>query len=182
MIGTHNSMSYLPPKRWWMKPFRWIAQCQSKSLEEQYKLGARIFDIRIDYNDAPVFKHGLMEFKGNVYETLKYLNSLEGIYVRLTLETSKANLEKENSFIRDCSLWEKQFQNITFFNATRKFDWKRLYKFKVEDLPLTQLVGSMSGRKIYKLYPKLYSLLHNRQNLEVNRHKEFILIDFIEMQ
>ena len=84
-----------------------MAQCQSKSLEEQYRLGARIFDLRIDYKNEPVFKHGLMEFKGNVYETLKYLNSLEGVYVWLTLETSKSDLNKEDLFIRDCSFWEE---------------------------------------------------------------------------
>lgn len=182
MIGTHNSMTYLPLKKWWMYPFKWMAQCQSKPLEEQYRLGARIFDIRISYDkdNNPEFRHGLMVFKGNLYKYLNYLNSLKDTYVRITLETSKEDSNQEELFIRECSILEHEFPNIVFFNATRKFDWKRLYKFKVEDLPLTQLVGSMSGRKINGLWPWLYAVLHNRQNLEVNRYKEYILIDFIE--
>ena len=122
-----------------------------------------------------------MTFEGNVYDILCYLDSLEErIYVRLTLEINKEDERQEALFIKDCELWQIGFPNLVFFNATRKFDWKRLYKFEVEDLPLTQLVGSMSGRKIDGLWPWLYAVLHNRQNLEVNRNKEYILIDFIE--
>lgn len=167
-----------------MIPFKWMAQCQSKPLEEQYRLGAKIFDIRISYNkqNIPEFKHGMMTFKGDVYEYLHYLNSLKDIYVRITLETSKEDSRQEKLFIDECNSLESRFPNITFFNATRKFDWKRLYKFKVEDLSLTQLVGSMSGRKIDGLWPKLYAILHNKQNLEVNKDKSFVLIDFIEIQ
>nr|DAH01868.1 MAG TPA: hypothetical protein [Crassvirales sp.] len=32
-LGTHNSMSYLKPKRWWMRPFHFIAKCQSRHID-----------------------------------------------------------------------------------------------------------------------------------------------------
>lgn len=182
MIGTHNSMSYLPPKKWWLKPFRFIAQCQTKTIREQFeKYGVRLFDLRISYdkNGIPEFRHGLMAFKSDVLGTLRYLDEREvPIYVRLTLETNG----QEDLFIRDCKLWETGFPNLIFFNGTRKSDWKRIFTFKIKDLPLTQLVGSMSGRKINGLWPRLYAELHNRENITVNRNTPYCLVDFIEIQ
>lgn len=49
-LASHNSMTYLPIKKWWLKPFRFIAQCQNKTIEEQYQAGVRMFDIRIAFN------------------------------------------------------------------------------------------------------------------------------------
>ena len=37
--GTHNSMSYLPPEKWWMWLLRPFARCQRKTLAEQVKAG-----------------------------------------------------------------------------------------------------------------------------------------------
>lgn len=174
-------MSYLPLKKWWMKPFRFIAKCQSKSIEEQYeKYGVRLFDIRISYdkNGIPEFRHGAIAFKGNVYDTFRYLDSKETpVYIRLILEKDG----QEELFKRDCKLWETGYQNLIFFCGVRKSDWKRLYSFKVE-LKLTQLVGSMCGRKIYSVWPWLYASLHNRENLTAHRNDPYCLIDFIEIK
>ena len=41
ILGTHNSMSYLPPLRWWgwlLIPF---ARCQNKTIDGQLAAGAR---------------------------------------------------------------------------------------------------------------------------------------------
>ena len=46
VIGSHNSLSYLPLKHWWQKPLRIFARCQSMTLQEQYDEGVRLFDIR----------------------------------------------------------------------------------------------------------------------------------------
>ena len=65
IIGTHNTMSYLPPKRWWMRPLRVFARCQRKTLAEQIAAGAQVFDLRV-YRDNGYwcFAHGLVKFKG----------------------------------------------------------------------------------------------------------------------
>lgn len=46
MLGSHNSLSYLPIKGWRkiLKP--WV-KCQSKTIEEQYNSGVRYFDLRV---------------------------------------------------------------------------------------------------------------------------------------
>ena len=33
-LGTHNSMSYLPLKKWYMYPFRFMAKCQKLSVDK----------------------------------------------------------------------------------------------------------------------------------------------------
>lgn len=46
MLGSHNSISYLPIKGWKkiLKP--WI-KCQDLTIEEQYNQGVRYFDLRV---------------------------------------------------------------------------------------------------------------------------------------
>lgn len=47
MIGSHNSLSYLPPQNLWGKITKLWGKCQDKTLKEQYDAGVRYFDIRI---------------------------------------------------------------------------------------------------------------------------------------
>ena len=65
-LGSHNSLTYLKPKKWYMCFFRFVAQCQSKSYEEQFESGIRMFDVRLrpskNINDEPIIAHGLMEY------------------------------------------------------------------------------------------------------------------------
>lgn len=48
--GSHNTMSYLPPRHWWMRPFRAIARCQSRTLLEQLDAGAEAVDLRVCFD------------------------------------------------------------------------------------------------------------------------------------
>ena len=41
MIGSHNSMSYLPPKNLWGKMTRPWNKCQNQNIREQYEAGVR---------------------------------------------------------------------------------------------------------------------------------------------
>lgn len=184
-IGTHNSMSYLPLKKWYLYPFKFMAKCQSKSIKEQYEVyGARMFDLRIAFrNFKPEFRHGIMAYKGNVIDVLKYLNSLNNkIYVRLTLETKKEDNTQENLFKCLCNLWEKQYKNIKFFNGRRKFDWKKLYNFKTKEPNITQLVSSMTWKKLDDWCPWLYARIMNKKNIANYKSKDWLLIDFINIK
>lgn len=46
MLGSHNSMSYLPIKGWRKILTPWT-KCQSLNIEEQYAQGVRYFDLRV---------------------------------------------------------------------------------------------------------------------------------------
>lgn len=115
MIGSHNSMSYLPVRQWYLKPFCWMARCQSKTLSEQYRYyEVRLFDLRVrfDKNGDLVFAHGPIEFKEDPRDYLDELNKLAGmldaihcndgvvilspsVYVRLILESNKPMKNQE---------------------------------------------------------------------------------------
>lgn len=181
-LGTHNSMSYLPPKKWWMYPFRFIAKCQNKSIEEQYKLGARMFDIRISFDGLiPEFRHGYMSFKGNVEEVFNYLNSLNtNIFIRLLLEIDKPNNAQENLFISKCVKWETEYCNLKFFCGRRKYDWKQVYKFRADDKDIIQKVSSMTGTKLDDWCPWLYARFFNRKNFKERNYFKWTIFDFIE--
>lgn len=96
MIGSHDTMTYLPAKQWYLKPFKWMAKCQNKSMEEQFNVyGIRLFDFRIkfDKHNKPWFAHGWLKFKGDVYEYIDKLNEMantvEGpVYARILLESN----------------------------------------------------------------------------------------------
>lgn len=189
-IGTHNSMTYLKPKRWYLYPFRFIARCQSLAIDEQYKRGIRLFDIRISYDkdNNSEFRHGSMAFKGDVYKTLEWLNNQsEPVKIRILLEENKESLTKEVLFVKDIAQFKREFTNLTFYEGRRKFDWKKVAT--LPDLEVIQLVSSMQGNKIDDIWPWLYAKLHNKKNLNkfTEEYKYVvdhipILLDFIEIQ
>lgn len=69
MIGSHNSMSYLPPKHWFWRLFTPFWRCQDKTVEEQIKAGVKFFDLRVVWDrklHCWHFAHGLVRFGGTV--------------------------------------------------------------------------------------------------------------------
>ena len=121
--GSHNTMTYLKPYKWYMYPFIFIAKCQSINYKKQYECGIRWFDLRLktttNFNDEPIIAHGLMKYKtykGFVDEFLYYINEKaqedldNPIYVRLLYELSTKDTSdfaslKENNFINRFSLF-----------------------------------------------------------------------------
>lgn len=183
-LGTHNSMTYLKPKKWFLYPFQFIARCQSKTIQQQYEdYNVRLFDIRIKYNKDgdPEFRHGSMAYKGDVYETLNYLNSKNvPIKIRILLETKKEDSLNEIFFIKDLNRFKELYPNLTFYEGRRKFDWKKIVD--IPTLDVKQIVSSMDDKKLNDLWPWLYAKKHNRENLLNCSEDETVLIDFINEQ
>ena len=183
-LGTHNSMTYLKPKKWYLYPFKFIAQCQSKTIQEQYEdYNVRLFDIRIRYNrdGDPEFRHGAIAYKGDVYGVLNYLNS-KGvpIKIRILLETNKADFVNEVFFVKDLMRFKDLYSNLTIYEGRRKFDWKQIVELPT--LKVNQIVSSMDDKKINDVWPWLYAKKHNRENLAKCKEDETVLIDFINEQ
>lgn len=179
-IGTHNSMTYLKPKKWYLYPFQFLAKCQNKTIEQQYSEGIRLFDIRISYtkNKEIEFRHGLMAFKGNVYKTLRYLNSKNTpTKIRILLETSKTDKEKEAMFIFDVKSFQQLFPNLTFYEGRRKSNWEQL--LSLPTLDICQLVSSMAGEGLFKIWPWLYAKVFNKSNIKNYSEEKPLLIDFL---
>ena len=174
-LASHNTMTYLKPQKWYMYPFQLFAKCQSKDIEQQYEAGARWFDLRIafDKHCNPIFKHGLMDYKGDVFKTLDYLNTKSDIIVRILLE-------KDSPLYYDfCKHIEQVYPNIKFCGGCRKLDWKKIYQFKNQpSYTLEERYSSMpSNPKWYGIFPYLYALLNNRKPVKTG--SDYLLIDFI---
>lgn len=187
ILGSHNTMTYLPVKQWYFKPLFWTARCQSKNIEGQFFSGARLFDIRVrfDKNGDLTFAHGPIEFKGNVNEALEELNTLaEGhkVYVRTILESNTRMKDQdlqEEHFRYFCDNIQEEYTNLTFFGGNRKYDWKVVYDFNVQEPTLDDKYSSTTGTKIDDLWPWFYAKTHNKKLLKNGTDKDVLFIDFI---
>lgn len=191
-IGSHDTMTYLKPKHWWLRPFKFVAQCQRKTIEEQYeKYGIRLFDIRVKYNQKCniwEFAHGAMVFTGKTPDKLfTYLNSRdEQCLVRLVLEYNMPvkNIEEiSNLFAKQAEEWTKEYSNIYFWGFNRKYDWKRLYEYEgMEEISIYQAISSMTWKIWDDWFPWLYASSHNKDNIEQGTTADYLLMDFVDIR
>ena len=182
-LASHNSWSYLPPMKWWMRPFAFMAKCQSKTIREQYEAGVRLFDLRVRFNKEGYFilAHGLMEYRlGTLWESLNYLNEKKDCYVRVLLETSESDTKQEKRFRCWCDSTSFQFDDITFIGGQRKFDWEKVYDFKTKEPAMTGFFSSMDGCKLNDLWPWLWARIHNKEVLDAYKDYDgWVMMDFI---
>lgn len=194
VIGTHNSMTYLPPARWYMWFMIPFARCQRAAIEEQWKAGARVFDIRLrfDREGNLSYAHGLYHCRRSKAPGLCDLlgklqkwqtDSGEQVYVRLILEDSQKEYYQASYFIDLCAELEDLFPGLTFYGGNRKGDWKKLWKFRgdVDDTLNNQWVSSMAedARWYEKALPFAYARRCNKRNKEGVR-QIFNLFDFLK--
>lgn len=179
-IGSHNTMTYLPVKRRYMKLFNWIAKCQDLTLYQQYREGIRVFDFRISYDKygKSEFAHGLVKYKSDrINHYLKYINdTLDKCVVRIILESEKNNGIK--LFKNNVNTWIRLYKNITFIQGNSKKNWNKIVNLK--DFDGEQLVSSMKGKGLLRIFPRLYAIINNKRN--INKYKntnKVCLIDFI---
>lgn len=187
ILGSHNTMTYLPVRQWYFKPLFWTARCQSKTLWEQFQYGARLFDFRVRFNKSGdlVFAHGPIEFKGDVNTVLEDLNSWAqgyNVYVRIILESNsrmKDQDEQEEHFRYFCESIQEDYKNLIFFGGNRKYDWTVIYDFGTQEPVLDDKYSSTTGSKLDDLWPWLYARTHNKKLLENGTDKDVLFIDYI---
>jgi hypothetical protein len=191
MIGTHNTMSYLKPTNWWVRPFNFIAKCQKYTLQDQIAAGVRCFDIRVWFDNKNCtwkFAHGAMNYGKetiNLDEVLNMINEkVDRAYVRLLLEKKYSEINA-TLFRNLCQFIEDEYTNITFFCGRYKKTWKLVYAFdnnkELED-SLVQYVGSMADDA--KWYEKFIPILYAKRKNKFNKFKmndtKINLFDFYE--
>lgn len=185
IIGTHNTMSFLPPKHWWQKPINYLfAQCQSTSMA--YILNPiainKAVDIRIVWNKKHgwEYAHGLVKYRCDISvpALIDSMLWLDVEYFRLILERDGG----EEEFQHLCRHLSQKYSkcDVTFIGGYRKSDWKQLYDFGTNDIPIHQWVGSMAddARWYERFIPRLYAKRMNRKNME-NLKDGINLFDFI---
>lgn len=171
-------MTYLPPNNLLSKLINFTSQCQEVDLMDQYDKGIRFFDIRVAFNDndEPIFKHGLVTYKGDVYNALYILRYMHNVSIRVILETNDEDVVQETLFIKFCGKLKQMLPNVRIYGGNRKYDWKQIHLFEVEP-PIIHKEASMSKYKILHIFPRLYAKLFNKYIKDDNN--SIILYDFI---
>lgn len=97
MLASHNTMTYLPPRRWWARPIARWWRCQSRPVAEQYAAGVRHLDIRVRRDDAYHWRlcHGAVDLATTPQLSLSSLlapiiNAAPQATIRLVLERGDA--------------------------------------------------------------------------------------------
>ena len=195
VLGSHNTMSYLPPTKWWQYILRPVYRCQIKTLKQQIESGVTYFDLRIreSKSNTWVFAHGCVTLKdSSLLQALNIINSrVNKATVRLIYE-GKPNDVISSTFKTACRNIEQTYSNIQFVGGFAKQGWQRLYKFKGDDdsEPL-QWVGSMQPmrtkgwwkhpwRYYGSLLPCLWAAMNNyKLYADPIADDKVVLLDFV---
>lgn len=174
-------MSYLPLRNWWFYPFRFMARCQSVDYRQQYeRYGVRLFDLRIGFfgGDCPMFCHGLVNYKGDVNEVLRWLNNRGDVTVRIILEKGD-----EDAFMRWVSHWRMTFRDINWTTGVKKKGWRSLCGLIGIEGVTKHYYASMQGGKIDDLYPRMWAKKYNGKYRGIIDESDacYVLMDFVEI-
>ena len=206
ILGSHNSMTYLKPAKWWMWFGRFVTKCQKHDYKHQYEAGVRYFDFRISYDrfGNPQFSHGLVDFKcprnHSIYDVFEFLNEKKDTYCRILFEKG-TDIEKEKFkyFVKDLI---KKYPNLRFTQVIDKKTWTQLiddeYLVKlpqpIKDCyasnngyfpQFSKLPGILkskvwSGYIIDDLWPWIYTVFNNKKKFRQYKNDDVVLLmDFI---
>lgn len=186
-------MSFLSPKHFWLRPFRFMARCQKRHfIDQYYAANARMFDIRFvfDKQGRPEFAHGVITFKtptsfiDNLFIWLDGKAEDEEIWVRIINERNK----DYDKFIQLCKELKIAYRHIKFFGGINKKDWKQLYDFGYGEPKFIDKYssdnydrfGTMTGWHWDDLWPWLYAKLHNKKWRDTYKEYDgYLMQDFV---
>lgn len=187
-LGTHNSMSYLSPLKWWHKPFHFMSRCQRVSIQEQYeKHNARYFDLRVTfYKGEWRFAHGKTIFKSctqDLDDVFRFLNKKGDAVVRLVLETNKRDKTLETRFQTLCYGLTRDNPKVTCIGGYTKADWSTLFTSVIpKPIYIYEAVSSTTGNILDDWCPFIYAKRYNKDNYAQGTAKDFLVLDFIDIK
>lgn len=195
MIGSHNTMSYLPIVNWWQRwQKRWCC-CQSKNIEEQYALGVRFFDIRVRYiNNAWHFVHNKIDFDKVDYNVFQFLSDQKELsYIRFILDERKEPKDKANYIERYYFFIYyivSNYNNICIHEARTFWDWKNHRKKSFGSISPIKAIEEMHSSVCNNLIdfiiygtkecrPNMSPIELSTYNTALNNLNEVLLVDNI---
>lgn len=205
MLGSHNSMSYLKPVKWYQRILNKWSKCQDINLVEQYNYGVHYFDLRIRLiNDEWHFVHNKIDY-GKVIDNIDAIKDLSckipkgnELYIRVILDERKKPYKQEfknqeyiNRFLKYINCWSKlvMFKGLIIKSAIVFWEWKDYYK--LNDIKVTECHASVSAKWYeylflgIKKFAKKYNnkfIKENKLILEVDIKDEVLLLDYINFQ
>lgn len=190
VLGSHNSWSYLRPKKWWMKIIAFTARCQSKTIREQYELGVRCFDLRIRFDKYgnTLFAHGIVEYDvdpDSVHKDLMWIDNKGDCMVRVLHEarTEKQYNSCNISIFQDvCRGLKRKFANTKFWCGRNLYNWHEDYDFGFYPTYEEKYASVCSPKLIDDWWPWWFAKFHNKQILKDGSKADVLLMDFVDIK
>ena len=144
MLGSHNSATYLNARKWWMKPFSWMAKCQNNTILNQIQLGATVFDFRIRLkgyidpdnliNNVRIV-HGLVEYGNNytfksILDTLNSCNQNKSLYAIIVYDKQYGGAKYYDFYEKLIKELVRIYSNIDFQFIDDKSTWNIIKDFE----------------------------------------------------
>ena len=190
ILGSHNSWSYLPVKRLWMKPIAFMARCQSVDIRTQYEMGVRCFDLRIrsDRDGALQVAHGCVVYDIGLFALMRVLSWLDkrgDVMVRVLHEVRSESQYTGYArflFADTCSYFAKEYPHISFWCGRNLYDWQVDYDFGIYPTCEERYSSVCPPKLIDDWWPWLYAKLHNRKFRKKGTDKDILLIDYVNIR
>ena len=170
--ASHNSLSYLPFRCSFLKPFRSMCECQNTGIFYQYiNRGVRVFDFRFRVVEhEPVICHGLADFRGNIFwEAFEPLQSIfkiknEDIYIQLVNEDTFHHSSK-NDFLELVTIIRNRFPDFKYSVVSSKKNWEQ--SIELNEFPSEESFPCFWRSQDSLIpHPKQFSIEHNPENLK----------------
>ena len=199
-LASHNTFTYLTPRKWWMRLLAFTARCQRVSFNEQFEKGAQMFDLRVRFDEYGhlVICHGLIEYDDSCFDfgfALPFLNSKareEGIiyYCRVVLESKHPDHFQKERFRKYCEFLPSAFPCIRFYGGNDRSDWScqhPIYDFGTPMPDIDEKHASTTALfprfpRLDDLWPWLYARLFNHRNIKKGTTHDWLMIDFVDIR
>lgn len=194
MLGSHNSFSYLPVKRWWMKLLVPWSKCQNVNIILQWNRGVNFFDLRvrlingiwhivhnrIDYGE---YAEDIIE---RLYNRIQFFtrSPSDKVYIRIVLDERKesklpmSSHTYKNLFKQFCDNFRHNFDtNIKLAQTIVYWDWS------VTDYLHFNIIEDHSSVKTkwyqYILGTKWYANKVKHKYNEYKKSNNIYLVDYV---
>lgn len=203
-IASHNSFTYLRPRRWWMRLLAITARCQRVNFNRQLDLGAQMLDLRVRFVPAPyggtrpMVCHGLIEYEDGWQAAVNAIQLLDDksrgsehpYYIRVVLESRRPSEEQKERFRDLCGVLTNYHRNVVFFGGNDRSDWsckKPVYDFGTPLPDIDEKHASTTALfprfpRLDDLCPILYSRLFNHRDIEQGTTHDWLMIDFVDIR
>lgn len=185
MLGSHNSLSYLPIKGWKKILKSWV-QCQSLTIEEQYNKGVRYFDLRIRRDNKKNWwychnsaKFILMEPNDDIITFLIE----KKVYVRILLDVRTKPKDAYNlklDFLDLCD-YLKVYEGLNVDSIIVYWEWEEYEKSKIQQSEYHSSVSAPWYQ--YILGTHWFAKHHNKDKINseyLNNDNKVLMLDYVD--
>ena len=189
-LASHNSWSYLTPKKWWMKLIKFTAKCQRTNIIEQYLVyDVRYFDLRVRFDKCNLqVVHGKIIYdisEEELYKQLRFLNNNEDCVVRVILDIrdkDKVTSSSIYSFNHFCDYLVTKYKDITFVCGECLATKEVIYDFKQSVSCEEKYASVCKPKLIDDWYPLWYAKRNNHKNIQKGTDKDYLMLDFVDIE